>query len=265
MARGPLGELGALRPSPLVEQAAERLREQIACGAWPVGTKLPGETTLAASLGVGRSTVREALRALAGAGLVQPRQGAGVFVLATEPKEDWATQLRCAAVTDVYEVRMLIEVEAAHLAARRRTDEDVQALREALAGRRAAGRADNAAFVDADIALHAAVVAAAHNPVLTSLFTQFVPALRRGSSTCWTCSACAPPTPTTATRTTPPWWTRSSRANRNGPAAPCATNWPRPWSGCGRCEGAPARGAKGSRHVHAGPPPPREGRAPAAM
>lgn len=180
MARGPLGELGALRPSPLVEQAAERLRERIACGAWPVGTKLPGETTLAASLGVGRSTVREALRALTGAGLVQPRQGAGVFVLATEPKEDWATQLRRAAVTDVYEVRMLIEVEAAQLAARRRTDEDVQALREALAGRRAAGRADNAAFVDADIALHSAVVAAAHNPVLTSLFTQFVPALRSG-------------------------------------------------------------------------------------
>ncbi|WP_031085196.1 FadR/GntR family transcriptional regulator [Streptomyces sp. NRRL WC-3549] len=180
MAQAPLGELAALRPSPLVEQATERLRERIAGGAWPVGTKLPAETALAASLGVGRSTVREALRALAGAGLVRPRQGAGVFVIATEPEEDWATQLRRAAVTDVYEVRMLIEVEAAHLAALRRTDEDVRALEEALSGRRAAGRADNAAFVDADIALHAAVVAAAHNPVLTALFTQFVPALRTG-------------------------------------------------------------------------------------
>ena len=56
--------LGSLRPSPLVEQAAERLREQITGGQWPVGTKLPGETTLATLLGVGRSTVREALRAL---------------------------------------------------------------------------------------------------------------------------------------------------------------------------------------------------------
>ncbi|MCX5417200.1 FadR/GntR family transcriptional regulator [Streptomyces sp. NBC_00059] len=172
--------LHVLRPSPLVEQATEHLREQITGGTWPVGTKIPGETTLAASLGVGRSTVREALRALAGAGLVRARQGAGVFVIASEPAEDWSAQLRRAAVGDVYEVRMLIEVEAARLAARRRTDDDAAALAEALAGRRAASEADDAAFVDADIALHAAVVAAAHNPVLSALFTEFVPTLRRG-------------------------------------------------------------------------------------
>lgn len=174
--------LGALRPSPLVEQATERLREQITGGDWVVGTKLPGETSLAKSLGVGRSTVREALRALAGAGLVQPRQGSGVFVIATSPKEDWSTRLRQAAITDVYEVRMLVEVEAAQLAARRRTDEDLRALDAALAKRRDAANASDAAFVDADIALHAAVVAAAHNPVLTGLFTEFVPVLQQGLS-----------------------------------------------------------------------------------
>ncbi|WLW52078.1 FadR/GntR family transcriptional regulator [Streptomyces sp. YU58] len=172
--------LGPVRPSPLVEQAAERLREHITEGHWPVGTKLPGETTLAKELGVGRSTVREALRALAGAGLVQPRQGAGVFVLATDPVEDWPTRLRRAAVTDVYEVRMGIEVQAARLAARRRTPEDVTAMEHALQGRRAASTRDDATFIDADIALHAAVVAAAHNPVLTDLFHEFVPALREG-------------------------------------------------------------------------------------
>ncbi|MET9954834.1 FCD domain-containing protein [Streptomyces sp. NPDC006339] len=172
--------LGALRPSPLVEQAAERLREQITAGHWPVGTRLPGETTLAKELGVGRSTVREALRALAGAGLVQPRQGAGVFVTATRPVEDWPTRLRRAAVTDVYEVRMLVEVQAARLAALRRTDADIDAMRDALAGRRAAADGDDAAFVDADIRLHSTVVAAAHNPVLTDLFAEFAPALRQG-------------------------------------------------------------------------------------
>ncbi|MEW1722823.1 FCD domain-containing protein [Streptomyces sp. NPDC093109] len=172
--------LGPLRPSPLVEQATERLREQITGGDWAVGTKLPGETSLATSLGVGRSTVREALRALAGAGLVRPRQGSGVFVIATSVEESWPTQLRRAAVTDVYEVRMLVEVEAAQLAARRRTEEDLLALDAALAERRAAAGRSDAEFVDADIALHAAVVAAAHNPVLTSLFTEFVPLLRQG-------------------------------------------------------------------------------------
>ncbi|MEV6264842.1 FCD domain-containing protein [Streptomyces sp. NPDC051784] len=172
--------LGPLKPSPLVEQAAEHLRGRIAAGDWPVGSRLPAETALAASLGVGRSTVREALRSLAGAGLVQARQGAGVFVIAIEPSEDWAAALRRAAVTDVYEVRMVVEVEAARMAAHRRTDEDVTALTEALAGRRGAADAGDAAFVDADIALHAVVVAAAHNPVLTALFTEFVPALRQG-------------------------------------------------------------------------------------
>ncbi|MCT9080117.1 FadR/GntR family transcriptional regulator [Streptomyces fulvoviolaceus] len=172
--------LGSVRPSPLVEQAAERLRAQITGGDWPVGTRLPGETTLAKELGVGRSTVREALRALAGAGLVQPRQGAGVFVIATESVEDWPARLRRAAVTDVYEVRMAVEVQAARLAAGRRTSEDVAALELALAGRRAASASDDVAFVDADIAFHAAVVAAAHNPVLADLFTEFTPVLRKG-------------------------------------------------------------------------------------
>ncbi|WP_405555277.1 FCD domain-containing protein [Streptomyces canus] len=172
--------LGPVRPSPLVEQAAERLREQITSGHWPVGTKLPGETTLAKELGVGRSTVREALRALAGAGLVQPRQGAGVFVTATRTVEDWPTRLRRAAVTDVYEVRMAVEVHAARLAARRRTTEDVTAMERTLEGRRTASASSDAAFVDADITFHAAVVAAAHNSVLADLFREFTPVLREG-------------------------------------------------------------------------------------
>ncbi|MEV0126004.1 FCD domain-containing protein [Streptomyces sp. NPDC050703] len=172
--------LDSVRPSPLVEQAAARLREQITGGHWPVGTKLPGETTLAKELGVGRSTLREALRALAGAGLVRARQGAGVFVTATEPVADWPARLRRAAVTDIYEVRMLVEVQAARLAALRRTDDDITAMRAALDGRRAACGEDDAAFVDADIALHAAVVAAARNPVLDDLFAEFMPALRQG-------------------------------------------------------------------------------------
>ncbi len=173
--------LGSLRATPLVEQATARLREQISSGEWPVGTRLPGESTLAATLGVGRSTVREALRALAGAGLVQSRQGSGVFVIATVPPRDWRDTLRRAAIGDIYEVRMLLEVQAVRLAAVRRTADEVVAMRAALAARRrAAASADDAAFVDADIALHAVVVAAAGNPVLDGLFAEFVPALRQG-------------------------------------------------------------------------------------
>lgn len=65
------------------------------------------------------------------------------------------------------------------MAARRRTEDDVTALHEALARRREAANADDAEFVAADIALHRTVVAAARNPVLTGLFTEFVPVLEQ--------------------------------------------------------------------------------------
>ncbi|WP_223009260.1 FadR/GntR family transcriptional regulator [Streptomyces sp. ST1015] len=173
--------LGPVRPSPLVEQATERLRERIVAGEWAVGARLPGETSLAAALGVGRSTVREALRGLAGEGFVRARQGAGVFVVSAEPVgEEWASRLRKAAVRDVYEVRMAVETHAARLAAARRTEGDLVVIEGALAARRAAASGDDRAFVEADIAFHAAVVAAAHNPVLVGLFGDFVPVLREG-------------------------------------------------------------------------------------
>ncbi|MEV4351104.1 FadR/GntR family transcriptional regulator [Actinoplanes sp. NPDC049596] len=170
--------MNPVSPSPLVSQVAERVRDRITSGEWGVGTKLPGEHKLALLLGVSRPTLREAMRILAGAGLVESRQGAGVFVVAAEPRVAWAVQLRRAKITDVYEARVALEVEAARLAAGRRTDDDLAALDAAMARRVVAAGADDATFVDADIALHAAVVDAAHNPVLRNLFAEFVPVLR---------------------------------------------------------------------------------------
>jgi DNA-binding FadR family transcriptional regulator len=173
--------LTALRRNPLVDQAIERLREQITSGAWPVGTRLPSEAALAAELGVGRSTVREAIRALAGTGLVESRQGAGTFVRAAGAHEGAAfeTRLRRAAVLDVFEVRHALELQAARLAATRRDADDLARLERALRRRQAArARARDATFVEADLAFHEAVVAAAHNPVLSELFASFTTALR---------------------------------------------------------------------------------------
>ncbi|MFC9491942.1 FadR/GntR family transcriptional regulator [Streptomyces hydrogenans] len=111
---------------------------QITEGHWPVGTEPPAETAPAKTLGFGCSTVREALCALAGAGLVRARQGSGVFVVATEPAEDWPTRARRAAVTHVYEVGGFVEVETAQLAAWRRPEDDLTAIDSALARRPAA-------------------------------------------------------------------------------------------------------------------------------
>ncbi|MFB9834613.1 winged helix-turn-helix domain-containing protein [Actinoallomurus acaciae] len=70
--------------APPAEQAVEVILARVATGEWALGHRLPGGTALAAELGVGRSTVREAIRELAGPGILQARQGAGGFVLSTD-------------------------------------------------------------------------------------------------------------------------------------------------------------------------------------
>nr|WP_280360653.1 FCD domain-containing protein [Nocardia wallacei] len=162
---------------PLAAQAAEVLLDRIRAGEWLLGHKLPGETTLAAQLGVGRSTLREAIRELAGRGVLESRQGAGVFVTALEVTEDWDTLLRRADIVTVIEARIAIEAEAAALAAQRRTPADLRAMWRALAARAEAGPPVEH-LVDADTAFHRTVVTAAHNDVLTSMFDAFVPRSR---------------------------------------------------------------------------------------
>lgn len=156
----------------LSEQAARLLFERIQSGEWEVGQKLPGETTLAPQLGVGRSTVREAIRQLAGRGILMSRQGAGVFVHALTPTDDWDSLVTRATIASILEARSAIECEAAALAAERRTDDDLNDIRAALA-RRDAERAGIAARVDADMDFHRSIVAASQNEVLTELFDTF--------------------------------------------------------------------------------------------
>lgn len=170
--------MAQVRRQPLAEQAAGLLLERIRSGEWALGEKLPGETTLAPQLGVGRSTVREAIRQLAGRGVLASRQGAGVFVTALDLPEDWDAVLRRADLVSVLEARIAIEAEAAGLAAERRTPAELRAIRSALAGREAR-RTVIEEHVDADTAFHRAVVTAAHNPVLTELFDSFTPRSRQ--------------------------------------------------------------------------------------
>ncbi|WP_036418479.1 FadR/GntR family transcriptional regulator [Mycobacterium sp. 155] len=162
---------------PLAAQTAQLLLMRIRDGEWPLGHRLPGETTLAAQLGVGRSTLREAIRELAGKGVLDSRQGAGVFVTALDVTEDWDTVLRSANIASVIEARIAIEAEGAALAATRRTPADLRTIRRTLAARGVQGQSVPE-HVDADMAFHRAVIAAAHNDVLTQLFDAFLPRLR---------------------------------------------------------------------------------------
>jgi DNA-binding FadR family transcriptional regulator len=167
-----------LRREPLAEQAADALLGRIRAGEWTLGQKLPGETTLAPQLGVGRSTIREAIRQLAGRGVLATRQGAGVFVTALDQPEDWDQVLRRADIVSVIEARIAIEVEACALAAERRTPAELRAMRR-TAKQRDTHRSRIEEHVDADTALHRSIVTAAHNPILTELFDGFTPRSRQ--------------------------------------------------------------------------------------
>ncbi|MFI0453993.1 FadR/GntR family transcriptional regulator [Actinomadura sp. 6N118] len=172
--------LRTARRSSLVEQVIDQLRDEIATGVWVIGAKIPPEPVLSESLGVGRNTVREAVRALTHAGLLECRQGDGTYVRATsELSGAVRRRLETAELIEILEVRRGLEVEAARLAAARRTGADIAAINDALARRAAQWEAgDHAAFVEADLAFHMAVVEATHNKVLTDLYRDFSAVLR---------------------------------------------------------------------------------------
>ncbi|MFB6887932.1 FadR/GntR family transcriptional regulator [Kitasatospora sp. NPDC056327] len=167
----------------LVDTAIEQLREQLSAGVWPVGSRIPTEHELAERLGIGRNTVREAIRVLVHAGMLVSRQGEGTFVRSTSDPAAVLRGVQRSGVRDVLEVRAALETEAARLAALRHTPEDVRRMRAALAREAEViaahpERAGREATVEHDLEFHTAVVEAAHNPALTEVYRYFGASVR---------------------------------------------------------------------------------------
>ena len=160
--------LAPARPAGLVDHAIDQLRKSITSGEWPVGTRIPTEPGLAAALGVGRNTVREAVRALAHSGILEVRRGDGTYVRATSEISGALSRMYGSKLRDVLQVRRCLEVEGARLAAVARTDDDLAELRDLLARRDAL--TGDTEFSRADADLHFAVVRASHNEVLIELY-----------------------------------------------------------------------------------------------
>ncbi|SNT44081.1 DNA-binding transcriptional regulator, FadR family [Asanoa hainanensis] len=169
-----------LSRSTLVQQVISALSEQIQVGEWPIGSKIPTEPQLVELLGVGRNTVREAVKALTHAGVLEGVQGSGTYVRSTDELTGVvARKFGGSDPEHTIEVRRALEVEAARLAALRRTPEDLEKLDAALVARDAAWQTgDVDVFVEADADLHVAVVAAAHNPMLAELYASVGAAVR---------------------------------------------------------------------------------------
>lgn len=151
----------------LTDQVTEALRRRLADREWPVRGRLPGQTELAKQMNVSVVVVREALARLKAEGLVESRQGAGVFVAALP---GMAQVFKVAALAsddrqrlkDVFEVRCTIEVAAAQMAAQRRQSTDVIACTEALKQLKAALAAGGDAIAE-DFEFHLSIATASHN------------------------------------------------------------------------------------------------------
>lgn len=157
----------------LVDQALEQLRRRITEGKWAIGERLPTEPELSAELGISRNTVREAMRVLAFCGLIDIRQGDGSYLRSmTDPLGAMRALSHCT-LEQAQETRQILEVEAIGLAAVRRTEADLSAMRDALKASAELYHGDLEAYISADLVFHKHLVDAAHNPALSELYQYF--------------------------------------------------------------------------------------------
>ncbi|MCA1368585.1 FadR family transcriptional regulator [Bradyrhizobium sp. BRP14] len=177
-----LAEFKIERKPKLSERVASAIRRQVLKGEIPPGEKLPTESRMSEFFGVSRTVVREAIATLAADGLVEARQGAGVFVKDHPTLAFGSISLdvgnKISHALNVIEVRMGLEIESAGLAALRRNAAQEAQIQEAffefdrlLERGEATGKSD--------FAFHRAIAAATNNPyyveVLDALGTRAIP------------------------------------------------------------------------------------------
>ncbi len=152
----------------LSDRVADALEAEIRGGRLAAGAKLPTEVALAEQFGVSRTVVREAVSRLKSMGLVDSRQGSGIFVRVAGVVPLHFGERHAgsrAAVVQMVEVRRALEAEVAGLAAERRDAKDIRRIRQAVATL-AAAVAGGGDGVAEDLALHRSIADAARNPFL---------------------------------------------------------------------------------------------------
>ena len=166
------------RPRTLAHELVDALGDRIRAGRLVVGDKLATETALMGEFAVSRTVVREALSKLQAAGLVETRHGVGTFVVGPDDSSTFRIDREhLATVRDVVamlELRIGVEVEAAGLAARRRTPENLRLMRLALdAFTEAVGQGRDA--VSPDFQFHLEMMRATQNPNFANLMLTLGP------------------------------------------------------------------------------------------
>lgn len=163
----------------LYDKIVDRLQADINSGKFKPGEKIPPEPELMKLYGVGRSTIREAIKTLAMSGILIVQQGSGTSVNTNLEGLSIEQRLRRADLADIQGVRALLEKEIVRLAAENRSPEQLAAIGESLEVRRQALLAEDlAATMEADITFHMAIARASGNSVLADLYYHFTLILR---------------------------------------------------------------------------------------
>ena len=167
-------------PKPLtrVEVVLDHIKDRIADGSLKAGSQLPTEIDLARALGVSRTPVREAVKVLAAAGVLEVRHGHGTFVATGSAQSSLAqlllfeVHLRDTTPQKLMEVRTIFERSCAELAAQRRTAEDLAEMRACIERLRAVLEVEPPDFdaaLEADLDFHRAIYRASKNELVATL------------------------------------------------------------------------------------------------
>lgn len=163
-----------------VEQLARQIEAAILDGRFPADKRLPSERALADTHAVSRTTVREAIAALATRGLLTRRRGDGTYIVAQDDRrmaEVWLDMAQHYPMLqgDLVEFRGMLESHTAELAALRHDDNDRQRLRSTFEAVDAAYAGDDRAEqIRCDVAFHRAIADATHNPVFSYLMSSLL-------------------------------------------------------------------------------------------
>lgn len=157
------------RSQGLAHDIVTTLTQRILLGQLAPGEKLPSESAIVGEYGVSRTVVREALSKLQAAGLVETRHGVGTFVLARDQRQGLHLNHDTAvSVRGILELRLGLETQAAALAALRRSEVQLQHMREALDDYRAS-LANNDSSVEPDVRFHQLIAQATGNTYFTDV------------------------------------------------------------------------------------------------
>ena len=155
----------------LADMIAETLKQQITEGTYRAGDKLPTEPELMKTFGVGRSSVREAVKLLVNMGVVRVQQGSGTFVAVPSINDDVNIKMITADRTELDEVRKILDIAIVEKAVARRTEKDIERMRASLEKRKVNAEKDLLEeCIEADLNFHIAIADAAHNRILADIY-----------------------------------------------------------------------------------------------